>query len=243
MTDSLLTELTEALTSIRDDWDAPLASLRAVRSGIGGRPSAGIHPPAPISIGLSDARLDTAVSLFGWCAILVEERDLQHVTVSQHDVVGMCDLLLRHVDWWAEHEAAWDMAYEVAERAAHLHAMVAPDRRVTVCIGRCPLVDDEGEPCTGTVRADPETGRGTCDTCQADEHVDWWRERIAVEEYVTIRELARIMIYQGYPTTEKAVRRAIESGRLQVVAKDARGRRLLSRAESIPILSARRRAA
>lgn len=235
--------LREALEQIRADWDEPLAPLRAVRAGVGGGRSYGASSPSPVPVALSDARLDVAASLLGWCAVLIEDRRLEHAGARQDDVPGMCALLARHADWWAQHEAWPDMMDEIDHLARRLHRHACPDRSHTVRIGACPLEDESGVRCEGRVIADPETWDATCTHCRERADIAWWRERILVASYVTIRELAQLTAVMGVPMSVEAIRTAADRGAIEVAGRDARGRRLFDRTAALGALEARRRAA
>ena len=231
--------LVDLLNVIAKDWEIPLASLRAVRPGASR--STG-RPPSPVPVALSDARADVAVSLFGWCRVLIEDRHLEHASAHMPDVPAMCALMVRHADWWTSHEAHGDMLDELRGRAERLHLVANPPAHSRAKIGHCPLtVGDLDTPCPGVVIADPDTGVATCTRCRTRERVDWWRERMPLAQFITLKELTAAMVYEGLPMAERAVRSAIDKGAIEIAGYDHRGRRLVDRAAAILELKRRRR--
>lgn len=114
------------------------------------RRAARTEGPAPCRLDvldLTDRRSDTpALShISGWCRIVSEGREISHIPVEPG---ARCRWLVRHVDWIARHQAAGELAAEVADawRWVRASAGLTPPPPVF----SCPVVED-GEECGGPV--------------------------------------------------------------------------------------------
>lgn len=234
------------LTTIRELWDQMLPTMKAIplgqlgggstRSSTDGDDHNGDHnrDVDNLDVVISD-RGDITAVLQGWARVVVEDFDVTTVIPHGHDVVGMCQFLMRWARHMTGHVAADDFADELHDCAGKVLRHAKPQRKDWLGIGVCPLRNTEtNEQCGGNVRAYPDQEAGeswaTCQTCGERAVVSWWERAIFGEEassLVTADEL-RLFVRREFGITVKdaTFRQWKKRGLIEPSGKDAEGRTL-----------------
>lgn len=200
--------------------------------------------------------------LNGWSRVIVEDRimpTLEHMTAQEireyltkvaprgDHAPAMCVFLERHAQWMSGHEAAEDMADEVAGLAKGVTRFTQPQRREWINLGSCPLEveaeTDEGLAmvvCAGQVRAWPretdDDGQvmARCRRCGIEAVTSWWESRMfddaELKVMLTAEEVVTF-VHRAYGKVIKSVtvRQWDKRGVIEPAGHDDKGRRLYAR--------------
>lgn len=267
-TQALEQRITQALITIRREWDAMLPVGAPGRSPGGPGRAVGIAgdntPPEYDSQGRpywrsdhADTNLDidpttTLValrravldSLNGWTRVIMNDRPVTKALPDGLSVPSMCDFLARHAQWMSGHEAALDMASEVADLARECSRYGPPpivEKAIprTYTIGSCPLDIGEGErsTCSGRVIAYPEFTDhdadpwAQCSRCGERAVASVWEkwmfpeavEGAARDRPLTIGEVVTLAHREfGKPVTKRAIWHWVSRGQLEPIDRSAK---------------------
>lgn len=204
-TQHLEDRITQALVTIRREWDAMMPTgPSAVRYGVGR--AAQITAPDHADTGadidavtrLVSLRRSAVDTLNGWSRLVMEDRPVTKALPDGMSARSMCRFLERHAQWMSGHAAAEDMADEVEGLAKGVTRFTQPQRREWINLGSCPLeVEDVGEigaegqhggvrmvTCGGQVRAWPRAEdrdgevMARCRRCGIEAVTSWWESRM-----------------------------------------------------------------
>lgn len=136
-----------------------------------------------------DIRRNVALTLAGWCRIIIEDHNVHHGIPNGHDVPGMCTFLNRWRAQIAEHDAAEDILSEI-EDCDHAcnHAAYPTKGAAGLVLGECREPLGEGIECGTPVRvvqADMEgrdAGEIRCRGCGTRDVIEGWLLRIVGSE-------------------------------------------------------------
>ena len=248
MSDTDLTSrILKALGSILMCWED---TLEPVRRAPGGHATVAAFAPLPVSAHILDVRAQTRARMAGACRMVIDERDLHTEHLSGFDVIAMADLIDRHAEWLAQHQAAAVVVSELEASASELRAISAPHRKEWQSLGTCPLtIEVEGEHvgCTGTIRAYPDADP-YCDGCRVEAVVAWWeREQFpemgVMHRLVTAPELITFIHQQiGRRVAAVTIRQWLNKGIIESPSKDSAGRNLYDKREVIKAFDSNGRA-
>lgn len=152
----------------------------------------GTTTPLPFDPDASDvaARIRTGVTtehgirngLTGWIRITVEDLGAPW---PRRGVTDLCNHLEAWLPQLRRHQAAAELAADAWGWIDAIRSQIDyPDERARIKAGPCPEVDDEAEPCPGTVWAIipqdcDQSAYAACDSCNGDERGLWpslqWR--------------------------------------------------------------------
>ena len=197
-TQALEQRITDALTTIRREWEHMMPTGPApIRYGVGrqARITADDHAETTADIDgdtrLVSLRREVVDCLNGWSRVVMEDRPVTEVLPDGLSAVSMCTFLERHAQWMSGHGAAEDMAGEVERLARNVKAVTQPQRREWINLGSCPLEveaeTDDGlvmQTCAGQVRAWPretdEDGQvmARCRRCGTEAVASWWERQM-----------------------------------------------------------------
>ena len=269
--------ITEALVTIRREWDALRLGPPSSRPG-GGSKSAqitaddhnrgGWHVLGDSVIDvdamtrLSALRRTVTEVLNSWSRVIVEDRimpTIEHMTAQEireyltkvaprgDHAPAMCVFLERHAQWMSGHEAAEDMADEVAGLATGVTRFTQPQRREWINLGSCPLEieaeTDDGlamVTCGGQVRAWPRAEdrdgevMARCRRCGVEAVPSWWEARMFDDPELRVLLTAEEVVgfvHRAYGKVIKAatVRQWDKRGTIEPAGHDDKGRRLYAR--------------
>lgn len=261
--------ITEALVTIRKEWPALRLGPPSSSPG-GGAKSAQItaddHKRGEWHV-LGDSVVDVDAMtrcsalrrtvtdvLNSWSRVVMEDRPVEEALPDGRSAVSMCIFLERHAQWMSGHEAAEDMAEEVAGLAQGVTRFTQPQRREWINLGSCPLeIEDVGEVgsegqhggvrmvvCNGQVRAWPretdDDGQvmARCRRCGIEAVTSWWESRMfddaELKVMLTAEEVVTF-VHRAYGRVIKAVtvRQWDKRGVIEPAGHDDKGRRLYAR--------------
>lgn len=261
-TQHLEQRITEALVTIRREWPALRLGPPSSSPG-GGAKSAQItaddHKRGEWHV-LGDNVVDVDAMtrcsalrrtvtdvLNGWSRVVIEDRPVESALPDGRSAVSMCAFLERHAQWMSGHQAAEDMADEVAGLAQGVTRFTQPQRREWINLGTCPLEveadTDDGLAmvvCAGQVRAWPrETDAdgqvmARCRRCGIEAVTSWWESRMfddaELKVMLTAEEVVTF-VHRAYGKVIKSVtvRQWDKRGVIEPAGHDDKGRRLYAR--------------
>ncbi len=276
-TQRLEQRITEALVTIRREWPALRLGPPSSNPGGGAKSAqitADDHKRGEWHV-LGDNVVDVDAMtrcsalrrtvtdvLNGWSRVIVEDRimpTLEHMTAQEireyltkvaprgDHAPAMCVFLERHAQWMSGHEAAEDMADEVAGLAKGVTRFTQPQRREWINLGSCPLEveadTDDGLAmvvCAGQVRAWPretdDDGQvmARCRRCGIEAVTSWWESRMfddaELKVMLTAEEVVTF-VHRAYGKVIKSVtvRQWDKRGVIEPAGHDDKGRRLYAR--------------
>lgn len=253
-TEHIEQRITQALVTIRREWDAMMPTgPSAVRYGVGR--AAQITAPdhadtgADIDAGtrLVSLRRSAVDTLNGWSRVVMEDRPVTKALPDGTSARSMCVFLERHAQWMSGHGAAEDMAGEVEALARDVKAVTQPQRREWINLGSCPLEieaeTDDGlamVTCGGQVRAWPRAEdrdgevMARCRRCGIEAVPSWWEARMFDDPELRVLLTAEEVVgfvHRAYGKVIKAatVRQWDRRGTIESAGHDDKGRRLYAR--------------
>ena len=254
--------ITQALVTIRREWPALRLGPPSSSPG-GGAKSAQItaddHKRGEWHV-LGDNVVDVDAAtrcsalrrtvtdvLNGWSRVVMEDRPVESALPDGRSAVSMCVFLERHAQWMSGHEAAEDMADEVAGLAKGVTRFTQPQRREWINLGSCPLeVETETDDglamvtCGGQVRAWPRAEdrdgevMARCRRCGVEAVPSWWEARMFDDPELRVLLTAEEVVgfvHRAYGKVIKAatVRQWDKRGTIESAGHDDKGRRLYAR--------------
>lgn len=190
----------DALEAAALDPDLALALTGQGEPGVRGD-----HGGLSLNDQAAEARTMLRAILSGWCRLIAEERGITLpgawrwmlqplpdgvegplVTFRRFHVSESIEALARYVvhhgQWLAAHPAAADCSAELRDLLRQCRAAAYPSGTRIVPVGLCPVVDDDGMPCDGKLRAMIRPGESLLPSavgCDVDEAHRWaaseWR--------------------------------------------------------------------
>jgi hypothetical protein len=139
-----------AVEALPGDW-AQLAERLAPRtSPLLVRVSGSKPQRLPIDPKVVELRKLIKYLLATWVLRVAEQRGVHRPPNADVEVTG--PWLVTNLEWCAEQDWAGDMTTELEDAHRQARALLYPDDRKRVDVGRCLLQTDAGKPCPGTVR-------------------------------------------------------------------------------------------
>lgn len=253
-TQHLEQRITDALVTIRREWDAMMpVGPSAVRYGVGRAAQITAddhaHTGADIDAGtkLVSLRRSAVDTLNGWTRVVMDDRPVTKALPDGRSAPSMCVFLERHAQWMSGHDAAPDMADEVQALAREIKAVTQPQRREWINLGTCPLEieaeTDDGlamVTCGGQVRAWPRAEdrdgevMARCRRCGIEAVPSWWEARMFDDPELRVLLTAEEVVgfvHRAYGKVIKAatVRQWDKRGTIEPAGHDDKGRRLYAR--------------
>lgn len=202
-------QIKAALRTIRDLWAA--LHVQPYSSGAGkGSPSSDVVNGLDRRVSLAH---EVTMTLNGWCRVVVEDFDVEHHIPLGTDTLGMVTFLERWAQMLSGHEAAQDVADELAKAASDVRRTALPPRKDWIKIGMCPNtigIEGESVTCGQEVRVTTAyQGTIRCRGCGIEDTMDGWILRIVgTEGLVTIPQLVPLLRKRmGISVSERTLRR------------------------------------
>jgi hypothetical protein len=172
-----ITGMTRNLHDLPSLYEEVVASMPTTRR-TGSAPVSGTREPGlPLNLPAGELRGQIEYDLYAAATWVATDRGINLPTDGR--VATVCAWLSRHVDWLAASTYAAEVRGVLVELVGAAYRVIDPERRPKE-LGPCVEELDDGEVCTGVLRAsvldvdDPRPSRIWCDTCGLELTPEQW---------------------------------------------------------------------